>query len=1605
MAVKRGRKTDKKAAPRKKQKIRERSASHIPGSAGIQGSRRSSGNTERVLVQWVIPRQRRRKTFDEEVARDFAQPLFQQPWTRLQNLRNDILDTATIRSPVVLPAQKTYATRATREKAYFTNNAASDTFRNLFERIEQDTRNDTREYSFHNFGQARENVETEGLAVVASNDHLPPFALRDDTYTLEVTNRDATTQELERATISIRPVRGDTTVGYFVVVPYLTFVTINGVTYRNEDEERSLFIGPLPFFATIELLGQPVFFWQGGRDELFFNNPRKFVLSPEERNARYDLQGSEHVSVRWLISGEDDNAGGHGGYEDKGDDSIKGIGQPGPGRGDRLGGSDIPGAPAALETETEVRARAFNQLLVEMRPEAWTHLLDDLRNAAWDQLLGEMQERAWNHLLEDMRQRAWEQLQTDLQDHVQNQLRDDLRSEVRGQLREELRPGLIEELRNELRPEVLIGQNLQAGNGRGKTDENDLGDDSEPLLESEAPFGTDFNNWCGYLRDRLDALKDTIEQESRIENDFETSTVSHLISIVFMAINRLMDKTGSSRRTKPSSNFTPNALGFSISFRDKVIRPGRPLILPLPVADDDGNIKHTVLAVLQITSEGDTVTVHILDPMQRATSAAERQNIYKKALDHVHESDWLKGTSVEESVVKPAYALWVNSPQTIHAKLTTTYTILNAWALALGLTPDPTFEPGERINEFASDSKRLFILARDGIILDWQLILAFFNCYSYTKEDVGGVPANRRFQLTGRRLNSLYDDEIEQHRIWLSQREVPPAAVAANMGIAFAENTRRHDDEFPFDSPFDLAKKSLRHAIEQQLRVDSVTDALATIRVEPPPGSFPREGCVTMHSGVFLSDEETSLAIASVTLALTLSHHISLGYSFLISSDIQLKVDTEVSTSEAIRFGRPMIVPYQRNHHIVLLVIQYNNGFKPTISVVDSRPYHHDFEARQHIFTAAIKLLTGSNWYRKIHDIGDVPRPRHATWIPCALQTANWTCGYHTILNAWSYVLGLQPNINFHQDWSSTSQFFRDLQDVVHLARVGGATRDLIVAFLKCYEFVLPDQEPSEDQTFDKTLQCMNEMKLDSMVLDPMLKEEEEYWENLEAILLDSNLNLPDGRPHNVPFESDSWDEVQTKSVYAPSLIRAGQLGPYDLKIDAETVRHRYFSFFNPTMNSANLDQQYRNFVFKEQHDLKDPTKLIECFQRHLGLRTSDEESTINLRIQEQACGFQTEYRTKYLHFLKENKTLMAPNIPRKGEQIDLSNVMRGIASVVEAIDQLQTSSYVAPSDRPDLQFTGGFSLATSSSIMSAAQAGINDDVDFIVSRPRRCWLMPRTVGDTTREHTFLTVIQEEPDQEEGGTSKFCVYFLDSSSKEVLRQRYTSLFNEAKKAAAQLHWSTHRNDGSYGNIVQFSDGPRIVKVFPQKKDSGCGHHTIINAWILALGLTPSQTVTGQPGNMYGEFEDLLQIALSGVLDWKTLVAWLFCMGITNEKKLEDVPLNRRFMTTRRQENEGELDWRIEMAQEDDAILESLNKADYLYDHGNNVAFPKRQWAFADTEQQRAYEDEDEWGDGITDSEMVDADTWTDDLVAVHYDRGLDFLDNIPDPGWDVDFLL
>ncbi|KAF2741833.1 hypothetical protein M011DRAFT_530289 [Sporormia fimetaria CBS 119925] len=168
---------------------------------------------------------------------------------------------------------------------------------------------------------------------------------------------------------------------------------------------------------------------------------------------------------------------------------------------------------------------------------------------------------------------------------------------------------------------------------------------------------------------------------------------------------------------------------------------------------------------------------------------------------------------------------------------------------------------------------------------------------------------------------------------------------------------------------------------------------------------------------------------------------------------------------------------------------------------------------------------------------------------------------------------------------------------------------------------------------------------------------------------------------------------------------------------------------------------------------------------------------------------------------------------------------------------------------------------------------------------------------------------------------------------------------------------------------RFAKQLRIVPVRQQTDNWECGLHTILNAWIFALGLAPAANGSADHASsakVRNEMFRLLRCALNGRLDWKTLAYFLLCNRLVQETSIDNVPASRRFALTQahRGGENGDNDlnrllwdsWQVT-----DLLLLTMPDQPTLIDLTFNVDFSKMPVELLEDEEEE--ESEEEEGEG------------------------------------------
>lgn len=732
---------------------------------------------------------------------------------------------------------------------------------------------------------------------------------------------------------------------------------------------------------------------------------------------------------------------------------------------------------------------------------------------------------------------------------------------------------------------------------------------------------------------------------------------------------------------------------------------------------------------------------------------------------------------------------------------------------------------------------------------------------------------------------------------------------------------------------------------------------------------FRRENVTVDHvpGRWWLITDDIALAVAAVASAITNKQNIYRGFSipsFQSLDNTSLKDDSV----PVPRFCRPMMFPVWQGQHLVLALVQMNRDGELSISILDSMFSFLTAGQRQAVFEKVMEAVQYTQWWRWRYNVWeDVPRPTAAQWIPCAQQPTESECGYYAIIFAWSLALGLELNPHAAPIWDDS--MFMEVLDIAHLARLGLVDWTLIHNFLRCHRFVLDGAVP-EDRRFEQSVQLLTAAEWDQRSRDLYNQEIVDHFDavgsiNINNILGNNFIQLPPGLDHT----SNSFLSVGNKGdrdaraeLSESGRLRFGTLQRHFRLLERHYVRKDRSQDF--TTNVGVSDGSYfRNSLKLSEGTINETNseRLFIWYRAFLANKRVQRED--EARFEDEPCVLASEglHRLRYLLGQPDIISTFANAIPdaNPGRTLDLGEINLAIAAVVEAIDQRQATLHRG--DRNT--FAGGFALATSGGIEIAKAS----PTAGAVSRPRRCLFLPILI--TSDEialaenkkppvprlaHNFLAVVQEEPRARVGWNndpSHFVVYTFDSAPDRFKSSAVQTVFhNTVRNIATNLGWHEQRNDDQ----AHFRRQHTQVDVFRQGRNGWqCGLHVILNSWILALGLIPTADQVIMDEVFYNDLWLLIRSATAGLLDWQTLVAWLFCKGVTTLRTLDAVPEDRRFELSRHQdaqfdtymgrrvfEQEGDLVNRVrEMSNHDMMNIAFQSEEALPYERGNNIVIP------------------------------------------------------------------
>ncbi|KAH7130395.1 hypothetical protein B0J11DRAFT_602741 [Dendryphion nanum] len=181
------------------------------------------------------------------------------------------------------------------------------------------------------------------------------------------------------------------------------------------------------------------------------------------------------------------------------------------------------------------------------------------------------------------------------------------------------------------------------------------------------------------------------------------------------------------------------------------------------------------------------------------------------------------------------------------------------------------------------------------------------------------------------------------------------------------------------------------------------------------------------------------------------------------------------------------------------------------------------------------------------------------------------------------------------------------------------------------------------------------------------------------------------------------------------------------------------------------------------------------------------------------------------------------------------------------------------------------------------------DDVNFNASGavagkaplPR----LPMILACLYKSHIFIVIVQLEDG------NRASITFLDSKPGQLSEKRRIDVYLFVSTLVRKIGWI--REGFSTRLNTKFSWAFPIV----QNDDHSCGYYTILNGWVVALGLHYSKTFrvpekgSAKYKQFLGEIITMSELARGDYLDWKMMYAFLRCWDVVTDQL---PPNERRF---------------------------------------------------------------------------------------------------------------
>lgn len=360
----------------------------------------------------------------------------------------------------------------------------------------------------------------------------------------------------------------------------------------------------------------------------------------------------------------------------------------------------------------------------------------------------------------------------------------------------------------------------------------------------------------------------------------------------------------------------------------------------IETSQDSRGTSRSALAVVQPSSTEQSgednaqtrrFSLHVFDHAPWLSDPESREATYKGIYEMIERMTGSQDIKIEGDDIS-----WIVNPPPNYSDLwqLSYYVILNAWTICMGLHVNQQFRAGE---DFFTQADRIIRFVLSGHA-DWKLMWSFLRCKEYVLAEE--VPENRQFSSTVAETD-LRADLVELCSEALSRpkkRFVP--YDTPTIATRFPTDTWNFGD-------YPILSKIINPELRAGVSVAEI-DAKTLVKRKIDPGEAQD-----------VQTDDVARSIASVILAVTKNQNSCGGFNWagtmLVDSITQWIAGGSLGSIEEhlkevldpddptmyrpIRFSRPIILAANFEHHLSLMVIQYDDQQNITATVTDSLPW------------------------------------------------------------------------------------------------------------------------------------------------------------------------------------------------------------------------------------------------------------------------------------------------------------------------------------------------------------------------------------------------------------------------------------------------------------------------------------------------------------------------------------------------------------------------------------------------------------------------------------------------------------------------------------------